>query len=311
MTDRTYTIGEASRLSGVSVRRLRFYADEGLLPPSARTESGYRIFTDADLVKLDLISALREAGLGLEAIRRVLSRRLTLRDALALRLTQLEAHIASQRRIAAALRAAMRSEQPTNDDLRRLWAVTNLSHADRRAKIARFYDEAAKSAHDNPHYEQWKQRAVDASVPSLPDDPTPEQIDAWIELESIITDQTFIAKMKKNVERIWTDGFDPGPYQKASDAIVARVRKAIDDGFTAGSDVGRVIAQDWFRDSARAMNRAADDEFKQWMLKSYQDDDPRAQRYWELVAILKGQSPGHSPNREWRWIIEAVRTHLA
>lgn len=311
MTERAYTIGEASRLSGVSVRRLRFYADEGLLPPSARTESGYRVFSDTDLVKLDLISALREAGLGLDAIRRVLSRRLSLRDALALRLTQLEAHIAAQRRIAAALRAAMRSEQPTDDDLRRLWAVTNLSHADRRAKIARFYDEAAKSAHDNPHYEEWKQQAVDSSVPPLPDDPTPEQIDAWIELESIIADQSFIAKMRKNIERIWTDDFDPVPYKKASEAVVARVKKAIEDGSTADSDVGRTIAHDWLRDSARAMNRPADEEFRRWMLKSYSDEDPRPQRYWELVAILKGQSPDQSPNREWRWIIEAIRTHLA
>ena len=34
MKQRTYGIGEASRLSGVSVRRLRFYADKGLLPPA-------------------------------------------------------------------------------------------------------------------------------------------------------------------------------------------------------------------------------------------------------------------------------------
>ncbi|MGO4840581.1 MerR family DNA-binding transcriptional regulator, partial [Rhizobiaceae sp. 2RAB30] len=34
-----YTIGELSKLSGVSVRRIRFYADKGLLPPSTRTFS--------------------------------------------------------------------------------------------------------------------------------------------------------------------------------------------------------------------------------------------------------------------------------
>ncbi len=83
MAHRTWQlIGEASRLSGISVRRLRFYSDEGLLPPAARTESGYRVYSEQDLVRLELIRSLREAGLGLDAIREVLRRELSLADAL-------------------------------------------------------------------------------------------------------------------------------------------------------------------------------------------------------------------------------------
>ncbi|WP_216361261.1 MerR family DNA-binding transcriptional regulator [Caulobacter mirabilis] len=48
MSEEMYTIGELSRLSGVSVRRLRFYSDKGLLPPATRTESGYRLYSEAD-----------------------------------------------------------------------------------------------------------------------------------------------------------------------------------------------------------------------------------------------------------------------
>ena len=107
MKPRTYSIGEASRLSGISVRRLRFYADEGLLPPAGRTEGGYRVFTDSELVRLDLIRCLRDAGLGLDAILAVLSHELPLAEALKLRLEALEAEIAAQRRVASALRAAL------------------------------------------------------------------------------------------------------------------------------------------------------------------------------------------------------------
>ncbi|MET4200362.1 MerR family DNA-binding transcriptional regulator [Bradyrhizobium sp. LA6.12] len=49
MKQRTYSIGEAARLCGISVRKLRFYSDEGLLPPADRTASGYRVFTDSEL----------------------------------------------------------------------------------------------------------------------------------------------------------------------------------------------------------------------------------------------------------------------
>jgi DNA-binding transcriptional MerR regulator len=40
MNGKVYTIGELSGLSGVSVRRIRFYSDKGLLPPAARTATG-------------------------------------------------------------------------------------------------------------------------------------------------------------------------------------------------------------------------------------------------------------------------------
>ena len=57
MAERIYTIGQLAKLSGVSARRLQFYADEGLLPTS-RTEGGYGLFGDADLVRIDLIKHL-------------------------------------------------------------------------------------------------------------------------------------------------------------------------------------------------------------------------------------------------------------
>ena len=49
MTDNSHTIGEISELSGVSVRRIRFYSDKGLLPPVGRTSKGYRVYSEADL----------------------------------------------------------------------------------------------------------------------------------------------------------------------------------------------------------------------------------------------------------------------
>jgi DNA-binding transcriptional MerR regulator len=55
-------IGELSRRTGLSVKTIRYYSDEGLVTPSDRTEAGYRIYSDADLVRLDVIRTLRDAG---------------------------------------------------------------------------------------------------------------------------------------------------------------------------------------------------------------------------------------------------------
>ncbi len=64
-------IGELSRLTGVSVRMLRYYEVEGLLKP-ARRESGYRDYGSEDVRLVEAIRILNSSGLKLDFIRRFL-----------------------------------------------------------------------------------------------------------------------------------------------------------------------------------------------------------------------------------------------
>ncbi|MGH7354482.1 MAG: MerR family transcriptional regulator [Candidatus Rokuibacteriota bacterium] len=63
------TIGEAARRSGFTVKALRFYDRRGLLPPSGHRPSGYRLYGEADLHRLEFIRQAKTLGLTLEAIR--------------------------------------------------------------------------------------------------------------------------------------------------------------------------------------------------------------------------------------------------
>jgi DNA-binding transcriptional MerR regulator len=65
---RTYRSGEFAEKVAVSVRTLRYYDKMGLLSPSRRTDSGYRLYTDEDLVRLQQILALKFLGFSLEEI---------------------------------------------------------------------------------------------------------------------------------------------------------------------------------------------------------------------------------------------------
>lgn len=66
---RLMTIGEVSRRSGFTIRTLRFYERRGVLPPTARRPSGYRLYDDADLRRLAFVRQAKALGLTLEAIR--------------------------------------------------------------------------------------------------------------------------------------------------------------------------------------------------------------------------------------------------
>jgi DNA-binding transcriptional MerR regulator len=63
------TIGEAARRSGFTVKALRFYGRQGLLPPTARSPAGYRLYSVADLERLEFIRQAKALGLDLLAIR--------------------------------------------------------------------------------------------------------------------------------------------------------------------------------------------------------------------------------------------------
>jgi DNA-binding transcriptional MerR regulator len=62
------TVGEVSELTGVTVRTLHHYDDIGLLEPSERTAAGYRLYSDADIIRLHSILNWREMGFALNDI---------------------------------------------------------------------------------------------------------------------------------------------------------------------------------------------------------------------------------------------------
>jgi DNA-binding transcriptional MerR regulator len=117
-------IGEVAGWSGVPAKTIRFWEDQHLLPPPARTPAGYRDYDPAILDRLAFIRHSQAAGLTLENIRQVLDIRdggqppcVHVTDLIARRLGKVEGRLAELSRVRdqlAALGARAAKQQPAD-----------------------------------------------------------------------------------------------------------------------------------------------------------------------------------------------------
>lgn len=107
MRHEEWPMQEIVRIAGTTSRTLRHYDRVGLLAPSRTGYGGQRFYDRGGLLRLQRILVLRELGLGLEAIGRVLDEERPAAEALRDHLAQLELEQGRLRRIADSVRSTI------------------------------------------------------------------------------------------------------------------------------------------------------------------------------------------------------------
>jgi hypothetical protein len=64
----TYPIGQVAKIIGAKVRMIRYYNEIGLVKPKSHTEGGNRLYSTADIWRLELTATLRYLDFGIEEI---------------------------------------------------------------------------------------------------------------------------------------------------------------------------------------------------------------------------------------------------
>lgn len=296
------TIGQLAARTGLSVRTLRFYADAGVLPEAGRTDSGYRLFNEEAVARARLVRSLRELGVGLEDVRRVLAAEATLAQVADAHSRVVDAQIRMLRLQRAVLRAVARST-----DGRELELMTDLTTltADERRRILEDYLEAVFGGQHSEVAERMRKGA-----PDLPEDPTPDQIAAWVEIAELLRDHEFIASSRRMAERALAEGPAPDP-------------AGLELGMAVGEHAGAALRAGVAPESPEAL--AVVERLEQLAPGGGEDraaaaerieafSDRRAARYWSLVAIVNGWPRDRQQDPEamfdaWEWYARALRAH--
>ncbi|MPZ85136.1 MAG: MerR family transcriptional regulator [Actinophytocola sp.] len=296
-----FTIGELARRTGLTTRTIRFYSDEGLLPPADRTYAGYRLYDSASLARLEPLRTLRELGLGLADAGAALAGRSSVAD-LARRHVEL---LDEQIRVLRLRRAVLRAVAKNGSDLDEVTLMKNLaamSDEERKRLIDEFWDEVTAGFDIDPDFDVGMRSAK----PELPDDPTPEQLRAWIELAELVRDKAFrqrIREMSASHSAQREAGESMGaPSEEGRQQWfewTSAAGEAMDAGHAPSSPAGQAVATSVA--SAMGMPPAEAAEL------IATGTDTRAERYWQLMAAINGwpQVPTQVPRAEW--IIAALR----
>jgi len=304
MTDDTplMRIGELARRTGLSVRTIRFYADAGVVPEAARSEAGYRLFDAAALARLELVRTLRELDVDLESIRRLLAREASLDDVLATHAAALDAQMRVLRLRRGVLRAVM--SRPTEaEELELMHRLATLSADERRRIVTEFVDETFAGV-SGPAADAVAAR-MRAAMPDLPEEPTPEQVAAWVELAELIADPAFRAAVRAMAER-GAESTGPGAGPDVARLVAERAGGALAAGLDPASAEARVVVDEL----AAAFGQAgADRAALADAIEAF--TDRRVERYWRLLAVINGWPAVPETVPAWEWLVAGLRARPA
>lgn len=188
MSGMDHSIGDLARLGGVSVKTVRHYSDQGLLT-SRRTTAGHRRYDATALARLELIRTLRALGIDLPTVRAVLEQERTLAEVLTAHADALAVQIQTLRRRHAVLSVAAQRHS-TPEELELMHDLTAWSEEDRFRLIDGFL---TSTLGDDPRLAAVRQNLT----PVLPDDASPQQVEAWLELAALVQDDDFRAAVRR------------------------------------------------------------------------------------------------------------------
>ena len=66
-------IGKAAKLSGLTVKAVRYYSDIGIIKPNVAIDTGYRDFSEPDIAKLQFVAKARKFDFSLDDCRELLA----------------------------------------------------------------------------------------------------------------------------------------------------------------------------------------------------------------------------------------------
>ncbi|MFC7309272.1 MerR family transcriptional regulator [Streptomyces monticola] len=307
-----YSIGDLARRTGLTVKTIRFYADNGIVPPTDRSPAGYRRYGADAIGRIELVCTLRELGIDLATIRKVMAQDVSLTDVAATHAEALDVQIRVLRQRRAVLMAVARRDS-TPREMELMHKLARLSEAERQCLIDDFLGAVFEGLHDHPAFAA----VIRSLTPELPEDPDPEQIAAWVELAELFQDSGFRATLHGMAQDLAADRAPDdatGLPRVLVEAVRAQVTPALENGVEPNSPAAEPIVTALAAHYAHILGSQASHNtpalYRRLAARLERMNDPRRDRYLSLLAVINGWPSPESLAPALIWSAEALRSRL-
>jgi DNA-binding transcriptional MerR regulator len=303
--DTLYSIGDLARRTGLTVKVIRFYSDRGIVPPTDRSPAGHRLYSNEAVARLDLVRTLRDLGMDLATIRRVVDHEISLPEVAAAHAEALEVQIRVLRlRRAVLMTVAERGSTLEEMDL--MHKLAKLSDDERRRLIDDFLGAAFGDDDAHPEFAG----IMRSMTPELPDNPEAHQVEAWVELAELSQDPDFRAGMRRVVD-LHVAERAPGLRRDPAAVVRDQVGPALVAGVDPASSQADPVVAEVVAQYARVSGDLDDIDLRRRLLTRLEaTNDPRRERYMQLLAVVNGWQAPESLTPALNWFIRALRARV-
>ncbi|MEU0122956.1 MerR family transcriptional regulator [Streptomyces albidoflavus] len=269
---------------------------------AGRTPSGHRLYDEEAAGRLALVRPLRELGIDLPAVRKIVGRELTLPEVAAAHAEALDAQIAALRVRRAVLATAARQGTGA-EEIRTLHQLANLSQVERKSLVDEFL-----TAVFGPEPGLPLAGVARTLTPELPDEPDAAQLRAWLELAALTRDPDLRAHLRDLCQEAASGTGAPGVPRPGLTATVRKVvAPALATGLAPDSPrAGDILSALLTRCAPLLGGGAEADRVRELTARLERYADPRRERYVRLLAVVHGWPQPSSSRPALTWATEAL-----
>lgn len=289
MEQKLYTIGEVSRLTGASIKTIRYYDEIALLQPASKTEAGYRLYTLNQAYKLQLILTFKLMGFNLNEIQQILSGDVSIENACRLQLKTLIYQVEHLNRMRSIMEEVIASNQ--------FQSPTFLSQIREELQMSQEYRQEAildelKSIICKNASQEWADHFINSQREMLINLETKDQLNAFNEFKELLLNPEFIAEIQTSMAPFWSmveeNDISTTDWEQDMSSLYEPAIKAAENHEEPSGEIAQELVDQWItilsKNLNKPVNQAFMEKFKQ-MARTM--DTEYSRKYWEIACRLK------------------------
>ncbi|MFF0825367.1 MerR family transcriptional regulator [Brevibacillus sp. NPDC003359] len=297
-----YSIGEVAKLTGSTIKTVRYYDEIELLKPAWFTEGGHRLYSTEEIRRLELIHTLRYLDFGIEDIRKLLSGETQVAKALDLQIEALETQVKSLTNMLSILRCA-KEEGFEEDSLCQIHHLVDSLSANAAKQKEYVYEKIEERKIFDEVPLEWRDAFLHFFHECILKDGkiSARRTVIWNEIKELLNDPKFISDMRYRVlpmvNMLQKHTVDVTIWIQKYQAVCMRLVAASREQLAADSPLVQGIVQDYASLILhKERSQGTREGFQQFADYLFQTVTVSTERFETLCSLL-------SP--EWKALIEA------